>query len=90
MSQSIRNEAKWLAKALVYPARVATGFLRLDNGWLLPLRSLLDVEGHALVFLQRLEAFSLNFREVRKQVLPAVIRCGESKTLRLVKPLDST
>jgi len=43
-----------------------------------------------LAFLQRLEAFSLNFREVREQIFAAIIQRDESKTLRIVKPLDST
>jgi hypothetical protein len=56
------------------------GLLRLDICCLFTLRSLLDVEGHTLAFVQRLEAFSLNFREAREEVFATVIRCDESKT----------
>jgi len=49
------------------------GLQRLDIRCLLALRPMLDLEGHPLAFLQRFEAFFLNFREVRKEVLAAVV-----------------
>jgi hypothetical protein len=71
--------------------KLGDGLLRVDIRGLLTLRSLLDIKCHTLLFLQRLETFALNFREVREQVFAAaVIRRDESKTLRIVKPLDST
>jgi hypothetical protein len=60
---------------------------RLDIRCLLALRPMLDLEGHPLAFLQRFEAFFLNFREVRKEVLPAVVRRDEPEALCIVEPL---
>src|SRR3954462_2906728 len=41
-----------------------------------------------LAFLQRLESGALDVGVVREEVLAAVIRRDESKTLRIVEPLD--
>jgi hypothetical protein len=46
----------------------------LDVRRLLALRARLHFEGNALVFLERLETFAANFREVSKQVVTAGVR----------------
>jgi hypothetical protein len=57
---------------------------------LLALRAGLHFEGNALVFLERLETFAANFREVSKQVVTAGVRCDEAKALSIVEPFYDT
>src|SRR5260370_4326256 len=62
---------------------------RFDVGRLLALGSGFHVEADLLVLLQRFETtLSANFREVREQVLVAVVRRNETKAFRIVEPLD--
>src|SRR5687768_14929606 len=62
----------------------------LDVRRLLALRAVRDFERDLLAFLQRLESLTLDRREMREQVLAAVIGLDESETLRIVEPLDRT
>src|SRR4051794_5105015 len=65
----------------------------LDRADVLRLRALgalRDVERHLLVFLQRLEAAALDRREVREEVLAAVVGRDEAEALGIVEPLDGT
>ncbi len=62
----------------------------LDVCRLLALRAGLHFEGNALVFLERLETFAANFREVSKQVVTAGDRCDEAKALSIVEPFYDT
>lgn len=62
----------------------------LDIRGLLALRTLLHLEAHSLIFLQRFEAAALNLRKMREQVFSAPVRRDESKTLRIVEPLHCT
>src|SRR5258706_3534051 len=53
------------------------------------LLALRRLELDRLAFLQRLVAVHLDLAVVREEVLAAVLRRDESKTLRIVEPLDS-
>src|ERR1700739_4691656 len=66
------------------------GLQRLNVRRLLALRAGLDLEGDALAFLQRLEAFGADLRKVREQVFATRIRCNEAKALSIVEPFDDT
>jgi hypothetical protein len=61
---------------------------RLKVRRLLALRTRFHVEGNALVFLQRLEAFRANLRKVGKQIVATGIRSGEAKAFGIVEPFD--
>jgi hypothetical protein len=63
--------------------------LRLDVGSLLALRAGGDFEADALVFRQGFEAGRVDRREVREQIVAAIIRLDEAKTLGIVKPFYS-
>ena len=63
---------------------------RLNVGSLFALRAGGDVEGHALVLGQRLEASSVNSREVRKQVFDTAVWCNEPKAFCIIKPFHNT
>jgi hypothetical protein len=63
---------------------------RRDVSRLLALRALLHFEADLLVFLQRFEATSLDFRKMREQVFAAAVRRNETKALCIVKPLHCT
>src|SRR4051812_26169303 len=52
--------------------------------------ALRHVEGDLLAFLERLEAGALDRAVMREEILAAVIRRDESKTLRVVEPLNGT
>jgi len=62
----------------------------LDIGRLIALGAGRLVVRHFLVFLERLEAVSLDRGEVREQILAAVIRGDEAETLCVVEPLNCT
>jgi len=49
-----------------------------------------DIKADALVFLQRLEAASLDRREVREEILATAVRRNKTKALGVVEPLNST
>src|SRR5258708_17567404 len=66
------------------------GLQRLNVRRLLALRAGLDLEGDALAFLQRLEAFGTDLRKAREQVVAIRIRCNEVKALSIVEPFDDT
>src|SRR5258706_11558527 len=53
------------------------------------LLALRRLELDRLAFLQRLVAVHLDLTVVREEVLAAILRRDESKTLRIVEPLDS-
>src|SRR5205085_8093084 len=59
----------------------------LDVGGLLPLRPLHYVEADFLAFLEGLEAGHVDRREMREQVLAAVVGRDEAIALRVVEPL---
>jgi hypothetical protein len=63
---------------------------RLDVRRLVAFRPRGDVERNLLVFLQALEARTLDRGEVREHVLAAAIGGNEAKALRIVKPLDGS
>lgn len=63
---------------------------RTNIGGLKALLALCDVKRNLLAVLKGFEAFSLNFREVGKKIITAVIRRDEAETFCIVKPLDST
>lgn len=63
---------------------------RLDGRRLLALGAHLDLETHLLTFLQGLEALGLNFREVREQIVAAIVRSDEAETLCVIEPLNGT
>ncbi len=77
-------------KAAVLNCCEGRGLQRLDGRGLLALRAHLDFELDALVFLQRLEARGLDFREVREEILAAAFRGNEAEALGVVEPLDRT
>src|SRR6185436_16671132 len=54
------------------------------------LRALLQFVRHLLTFSQRLEAAALDGRVMHEDVLAAVIRGNEAKTLAVVKPLHGS
>jgi len=62
----------------------------LDIGSLIALGAGRLVVRHFLVFLERLEAVSLDRGEVREQILAAVVRGDKAKTFCVVEPLDRT
>ena len=70
--------------------RVPALLQRHNIGRLLTLRALLHFEAYLLVFLQRFEATSLDFRKMREQVFAATVRRNETKALCIVKPLHCT
>ena len=53
----------------------------------LPFGTLGHFEADLLAFLERLESLHVDCREVREQVLAAVVRGDEPKALRVVEPL---
>ncbi|CAI9006465.1 hypothetical protein EMIT0158MI4_60321 [Burkholderia ambifaria] len=57
---------------------------------MLALRPLNDLEAHLLAFLQGLEALHVDGREVRKQILTALVGGDETEALRVVEPLNDT
>src|SRR3954471_14688338 len=63
---------------------------RLDRDRLLALRAVLDLELDLLVFLEGLEARTLDFREVREEVLAAAIGFDEAEALGVVEPFHGT
>ena len=63
---------------------------RLDCCSLLAFGAHLHVEVDLLALLQRLEAASLNFGEMREQVFAAIIGSDEAEALRIVEPLNCT
>jgi hypothetical protein len=63
--------------------------LWLDVGCLLALRAGGDIEADALVLRQGLEAGRVDRREVREQVVAAVIRFDEAEALGVVEPFHS-
>src|SRR5882762_649920 len=62
----------------------------LDVRRLLALRAGGDFEADLLAFLEGLEALHVDRREVREQIVAAVIRSDEAVALRVVEPLDGT
>jgi hypothetical protein len=54
------------------------------------LRALLGFESHFLIFLQRLETFGANFREMGKKVFATRVGRDKAKAFGIVEPLDST
>src|SRR5207244_7970722 len=63
---------------------------RLDIGRLVPFGAGRYVKGHLLVFAKALVSFTLNRREVCKQVLAAAIGRDETKALAVVEPFNCT
>jgi|TARA_B100000749_G_C18166094_1_gene357899 hypothetical protein len=61
-----------------------------DVGSLKAFFTLSDVEGNLLAVLQSFEAVSLNFGEVREQVVAIVVRRNEAEAFSVVKPLNGT
>ena len=49
-----------------------------------------DFKGDLLAFLQRLETFDFDRREVCKEVFAAFVRGDETEALGVVKPFDNT
>jgi hypothetical protein len=45
---------------------------------------------HSLTFLKRLESLSGDIGVMNKQILTAIIRSNEAKTLLFIEPLDSS
>ena len=60
---------------------------RLDLCSLFALWTLLHLEAHFLVFLQRFEAAALDLGKMREQVFSAPVRRDKTKALRIVEPL---
>ncbi|MGF6937065.1 hypothetical protein OKW41_006227 [Paraburkholderia sp. UCT70] len=54
---------------------------RFDIRSLLALRTHLDVEADLLILLQRLETLPTDFREMGKEVVPAVVRRDKPEAL---------
>lgn len=73
----------------LFGIRLSGGLDLPDVGRLRPFLTLDDVKGDAVPFGERLEAIALNRREVHKHVRTVVL-LDESKTLRVVKPLNRT
>ena len=71
-------------------AAATTGLQRLDVRGLHALRAALRFKAHLLAFCQALEAVGANFREVCEEVVAAVIRRDEAKTLGVVEPFNRT
>jgi hypothetical protein len=63
---------------------------RLDVSCLLALRARLHFKRNLLVFLQRLEAFRADFREMREQIFTAAVGSDEAEALCVIEPLDGT
>ena len=49
-----------------------------------------DFKRHLLTFLEGLEAFNLDCREVSKKIFAAFVRGDETETLGVVEPFDNT
>lgn len=62
----------------------------LDIVRLLALGAVGDIEAHPLSFGQRLEPVRLNCGKVGEEIFAAAVGRNETKTLRIVKPLDAT
>jgi len=77
------SPARWYLEVL-FPALAANDVRSLET-----LRSLDHVERDALTLGERLEAGSLDRREVNEHVLAAFLG-DETETLRLVEPLHGT
>ena len=60
----------------------------LDVGSLLAFGAFGHIEGHALTFLERLEAAGVDRGVVREEIFAAVFGGDEAKTFRVVEPLD--
>ncbi len=91
---SLKTDARGARKTGPRRTRHTSGCDARRSGWLdicslLALRPHLHIEAHFLVFLQRLDAFSLDFGKVGEQVFAAVIRGDEAKALRIVEPFHS-
>lgn len=71
-------------KCVLVPLRI------LDIRCLLAFGPLGDLETDFLSFLQSLEAFHRNRREMRKQIFTATIRSDKSESLAVIEPLYST
>jgi hypothetical protein len=69
---------------------IAPNLDRTDVRSLQTLRARLHFEFNLLVFLQRLEAFDADFREVREQIVAAAFRGDEAEALCVIEPLDGT
>jgi hypothetical protein len=69
------------------PGRLVHG---ADIGGLFTLGSGSHIKRNLLIFPEGLEPLPLNGREMREQILAAVLRGDETKTLCFVKPLNST
>jgi hypothetical protein len=63
---------------------------RLDICGLLALGTLLHLEAHFLLFLQRFEAAALDLRKMREQVFSAIVWRDKTKALCIVEPLHCT
>ena len=63
--------------------------LWLDVRSLLAFRASGDVEGDALVFLQRFETVGIDGREMRKDVFATAVRGDEAETFSIVEPFYS-
>jgi len=61
-----------------------------DVSGLFPFRAGDHVERHTLIFLQRLEARTLNCGEVGKEIFTATIGRNETITLGVIEPLHYT
>src|SRR6476661_6655020 len=66
------------------------GLRALDVGSLLAFRALRDFELDFLTFFQGLETGHIDCGEVCEQILAAVIRSDEAKTLGIIEPFNST
>jgi hypothetical protein len=62
----------------------------LDVGSLLAFRALRDFELDFLTFFEGLKTGHIDCGEVREQILAAVIRSDEAKTLGIIEPFNST
>src|SRR5690349_19227357 len=78
------------SRAAASRGQQAKPLLRLDVSSLLALRAGRDLEAHALVLGQRLEAGGVDSRKVREYVFTTAVRGNEAKTLRIVEPFNST
>ena len=70
--------------------RATMGLHRLDARGLLTLRTLIYIELHTLVFLQRFEPINPDFREMSEQIISCAVQCNEAESLCIVEPLHST
>jgi hypothetical protein len=62
----------------------------LDVGSLLALGALHNFEGNLFAFFQGLEAIHVDRGEMGEQILAAIIRSNEAKTLGIIEPFHST